>query len=775
MKLVLFPDLLNHLSTIKVFLTIIIFDNQQITFEIMAADFLDLKKDVNKLIGLGKTDLAIELIQSNIDLIDKKLVNDLSILSNRNKKLEKGLQLGLIKYSESIIESNKINYGILEIIDEFELSQNSSGLTENVSFHKEEFFNFSITFNDIKNSIIYHLKETNNWSKEISFKDTNEAKSIFQVYIELNFYLTPKRQHFFDESVNESILVDELFDRNQSNLVILGQPGAGKTTTMKRIVQNYFIKEQKHNFPIVIRLRNLNNRKNIDISKRPTKHTLLKYIVNLLGIQFNTNKIDLKSESKLISEINNANFNLETSKGISILNRLSETDKKIQKIQLENESLNNTLFLNTVINLIDSLNVLLVLDGLDEVNESDRGDVILDIQSIALGLKESRLVLTSRTGDFHQHIENTTVYEVCPLSEEQAKLFISKWLNDEESAEELLNQIKDSPFADTTIRPLTLSHLCALYERYKRIPEKPKSVYRKIINLLLEEWDLQRNVFRESKYSKFEIDRKREFLANLAFHLMKIHNKSIFERHDLIEAYSEIRFNFGLPENECQNVINEIESHTGIFVQSGYAKYEFVHKSIQEYLAAEYIVKLPKLPDGDILIKMPSVLALVVAISSNPTEFFSSFIFDRFKSLFFIQKSSSFIISFLNRLVLEKPDFPVNGYLIASIGYINTLLEVQMENEHAEILDVIMKQKYMKESLKYLREIYSPLRFKNLNTFKNLLSFYGNTQNIMSKLILDFSKKGNETEAYQLRNDFSFKSHLSLPEIIFIKKSWGQI
>ncbi len=42
-------------------------------------------------------------------------------------------------------------------------------------------------------------------------------------------------------------------------------------------------------------------------------------------------------------------------------------------------------------------------------------------------------------------------------------------------------QIKKSPFADTAIRPLTIAHLCAIFERAGRIPDKPKTFYRKIV------------------------------------------------------------------------------------------------------------------------------------------------------------------------------------------------------------------------------------------------------------------------------------------------------
>jgi len=75
-------------------------------------------------------------------------------------------------------------------------------------------------------------------------------------------------------------------------------------------------------------------------------------------------------------------------------------------------------------------------------------------------------------------------------------------------------------------------------------------------------------------------------------------------------------------DHEAQQVVNELETHTGLFIQSGYEQFEFAHKSLQEYLAAEYLVKLPSIPpERRILFKLPNELAIAVTISSNPSDY----------------------------------------------------------------------------------------------------------------------------------------------------------
>ena len=77
------------------------------------------------------------------------------------------------------------------------------------------------------------------------------------------------------------------------------------------------------------------------------------------------------------------------------------------------------------------------------------------------------MILTARTGEFTYHIEKMTAYEIAPLSKEQIAKFATAWLPTAEGAT-FLSQVEHSPFADTAIKPLTLAHLCAIFERVRR-------------------------------------------------------------------------------------------------------------------------------------------------------------------------------------------------------------------------------------------------------------------------------------------------------------------
>ena len=90
-------------------------------------------------------------------------------------------------------------------------------------------------------------------------------------------------------------------------------------------------------------------------------------------------------------------------------------------------------------------------------------------------------------------LEGFTAVEVAPLSATQVRDIASRWLP---QPEEFLEALAALPYRDVADRPLLLRQLLLLYKRYGFLPEQPAQVYKRVIRLLLEEWDAQRHVVR---------------------------------------------------------------------------------------------------------------------------------------------------------------------------------------------------------------------------------------------------------------------------------------
>src|SRR5690606_21981309 len=101
-------------------------------------------------------------------------------------------------------------------------------------------------------------------------------------------------------------------------------------------------------------------------------------------------------------------------------------DKEIKKNQTERYY---SVIKRVVSQFIDEMNILLILDGFDEISSPSLKKTISgDIRELSLSLRNSNFILTSRTGEFEFNIEGSRTYEICSLTDKQIKIFIKRWL-----------------------------------------------------------------------------------------------------------------------------------------------------------------------------------------------------------------------------------------------------------------------------------------------------------------------------------------------------------
>jgi hypothetical protein len=408
---------------------------------------------------------------------------------------------------------------------------------------------------------------------------------------------------------------------------------------------------------------------------------------------------------------------------------------------------------DAVCSILNRTKALLILDGFDEIADVELREAVLhQIRTLILRLDTATMVLTSRTGEFMAVIDTARIFEICGLGPAQIADFAKKWLNDSKKAESFLNQVNKSPFADNAMKPLTLAHLCAVFERVGSIPEKPKTVYRKILQLLLEDWDAQRSVKRKSRFSSFEADRKYEFLANLAYQLTVDFNSVVFSSRDIEAIYRKACHDFSLPANQASEVAKELESHTGLFLQCGFSEFEFAHKSLQEFLAAEFLVRLPSIPrDTRILRRLPNELAIATAISSNPSLYLSELTLNRFLK---IEVPPAFLTTFVTRLLQERPDFKSEQDVVLAL-FILYSMTVKGAKEEAQ-MQLFLYDKLIFE----FEQLVAPILW--VNDFTSVERFYrktGQARVISSKPVISFQK---------IRDHGRF----SLPDEVLVRESF---
>lgn len=516
---------------------------------------------------------------------------------------------------------------------------------------------------DLITSLATHLKYIEQFSSSVKIRDMYSPKSLKDIHIDLDVRLAPRKLSPLKSRIKTTSL-EQVFSQG-FHAVILGDPGAGKTTSSKKLCQLLLHEEvvelDKFNFPLLIRLRDLKPRENI-----------FKRLSSILSIDLRFEVSD--EEQKELSEIDHLN--------------------------------------KYITSYLEELKVILILDGFDEIPNKKKAEILSEIEYLVLNLDATKVLLTSRSGAFNSSLENTVVYELCPLSKAQVDLFINKWIGSKRKANKFKKQLEESPFSDTSIKPLNIAYLCALFDKYERIPEQPKVVYKKIIRLLLEDWDHQNSVKRDTRYTNLDIEERYEFFSHLSFELSSNYVEKVYDEQQLKKCYKAIYKRFNLSFREMSQVIEELESHHGIFIKSSYDTYEFDHKSIQEFFTAEFIVKSATLP---INLNFSNEYAVATSLSSEPNTFLIKLLLELI-DLDILKRD--FLEQLLLRVIQEKIKFNTDPLLLASIFLSYSRLYVEYvpqlnlfrcseefakargeQNNIGGIFEELMKFDFYKESL----------------------------------------------------------------------------
>ena len=572
------------------------------------------------------------------------------------------------------MDSNLLIGAALNAISSVVVKETYEGVKSLVKKHNDR-TTLLFTEKELENNIIDEIRKTSNWAYDDFFKNHKEHTEITSRYVHLDLLLEPRREHISESQLSRKCPLKEIILANKSNTVILGQPGSGKTTSIKYIV-NSILRDPEflsnvYTLPIVIRLRELN--KSNSVLNESQEGGILERLSLIFGLNFDTKYITKKvitRERMTEEEIKKVRVTEEDGKkGKNKEPKFKEVEKTVSSQKEDDENLRKFLKTKIIPRILDSQKILLILDGFDEIiDENTKNLVISEIQELTKSLNYVNFILTSRSADYKLRLENTDVYEISELNDSQIKEFSEKWFEDYDLSEKFLTELyAKTPYKDFYTRPLLLTQLALIYSRTNEIPDKPKMIYQRIVELVLKEWNEQQGIKRGTKYSTFTVERKREFLSNMSFNLTIKHNSRVFSKNELAMVYKEINPKFKeLPKYEVEDVINEIETHNGLIVQSGYDSFEFSHLTIQEYFVADYIVRTGNVRRFNYsdLLKIPNELAIAVALSSEP----SIFLYDLLADIMFKEHIDSvFFSKFFNRIKLEKPDFESNAIIAISL------------------------------------------------------------------------------------------------------------
>ncbi|MDJ0658055.1 MAG: NACHT domain-containing protein [Crocosphaera sp.] len=315
-------------------------------------------------------------------------------------------------------------------------------------------------------------------------------------------------------------------------LVIIGDPGSGKSLLMKWIALNYA--ENKLNLP--------------------------GKVVVLLELH-RLNDLSLSIEEQLIEILKRNHF-----------------PKANQFVQ---QALKNG-------------QLILLFDGLDEVNGANRSQIVQSIKDFLDTYEQCQWVITCRTRAYQNEFDTLSdrTLEVVEFSDQEVQQFLQSWkMPPEKSVDQLIQTLRDRPrIMELARNPLLLTIIAYLYADTPFIlPYSRGEFYEKATDILLEKWDEQKGLV-----NSYKARDKRLILRHLALYIQdsaKERDKDSrnIKYETLLAQVKAVLPKLNLdPEKDATPILDEIVQRSKLLqpIDHSHEWYQFPHLTLQEFFAA---------------------------------------------------------------------------------------------------------------------------------------------------------------------------------------------
>jgi predicted NACHT family NTPase len=247
---------------------------------------------------------------------------------------------------------------------------------------------------------------------------------------------------------------------------------------------------------------------------------------------------------------------------------------------------------------------LVLLDGLDEVRDADHDRILREICNLSTQFDASQFVITCRIAAREYTFERFTEVEVADFDDEQIKEFSRKRFEQKDAvkADQFPQELENhKPLQELATNPLLLTLLCLVFEEQAAFPANRAELYKEGLDVLLKKWDAKRNIRRDQVYKELSLKRKKDLLSQLAFTTFELGNY-FFKQRDaehLIESYIQ-----NLPGAQAdpealrldsEAVLRSIEAQHGVLVERSRGIYSFSHLTFHEYFTARELESRPEL------------------------------------------------------------------------------------------------------------------------------------------------------------------------------------
>lgn len=275
------------------------------------------------------------------------------------------------------------------------------------------------------------------------------------------------------------------------------------------------------------------------------------------------------------------------------LRRLEDNQSLEEAISLTINNWINSFSNDNFVKIAENGNLILFLDGFDELPHEKVKTLLNEIEGWCERYPNMQLIISARP---ESEIQKSNYFKVYKLSSyrfhEQSKL-IDKLVEDEKSREILKQAITESTheIQELLTTPLMVTLFVMTYRALSEIPESQSDFYKSLFSVLTSRHDKTKPGYKRQLSSKLNESQLQSLFEEFCFFTG---NKAqlILDYPEAIEIIKKCLKNQKIEDNPI-NVLEDFSKVVCLLLKDG-LNFSFVHKSIQEYFYASFILKKPE-------------------------------------------------------------------------------------------------------------------------------------------------------------------------------------
>lgn len=243
--------------------------------------------------------------------------------------------------------------------------------------------------------------------------------------------------------------------------------------------------------------------------------------------------------------------------------------------------------------LLEQGNYTIVLDGFDELPEELRGSISEQIADIATKYDKNSLVLTARPETSLPELPQSKVFAIRPLTPAQAKSLIHRYdiVSGSHIGKKLIKQLRnvDKEYLKS---PLLVVLLYRSFSFNQSIANRVTVFFDEVFNALYKGHDLTKSGFTRRKDSGLDPDEFRRLTGAFAFRMVLGQTTSIQTATEAIAIINQAMRLSEVTPSSPSKFLDDLLLAVPLLTKDG-TEFRFIHKSIGEYFAAEFLARHP--------------------------------------------------------------------------------------------------------------------------------------------------------------------------------------